>query len=105
MASEMNRFLFLANIAQRIAGVDIETYNHEFDGQDWTAPSHMSGQDLEGYANRASDKIGKPAIRIIFNYGKKIYFPTEDLIKRMLSGTEFDPTFSRMRGGQKRLYS
>jgi len=99
----VGRFLFLAKMTGEIVGVDIEAYRKEFPEQEWyDSPLTVhSEKDIESYARLAQERIGSPVLRKEGLSGKNIYFPTESLVKKMLTGTEFI-SFDKFRAMQRR---
>ena len=83
----LGRFMFLAKMCGEFVGVDIDTYKKNFPGEQWyDLPDPLMESQLEFYAKRGEEKMGAQPLRIEEKDGKKIYFPTEDLISTMLKG-------------------
>lgn len=84
---KFGRFMFLAKMCGEFVGVDINTYKKKFSGEQWyDLADPLREGDLEYYAKRCEEKMGAQPLRIEEKDGKKIYFPTEDLISTMLKG-------------------
>lgn len=93
MEGAMGKFMFLAKLCGEFVGTDINTYMKKFDTEQWydSADQVYDESDLEAYAKLTEEEIKSKPIRIEIENGKKIYFPTEDLIKIMCEGTGFVP--------------
>lgn len=89
----MSRFMTLAKLCGEFVGVDIVTYQKRFPDEPWydsTEPRYRE-RDLEGWGKKAEEIISAPALRIEDVSGKKVYFPTGDLVKIMLKGVDYIP--------------
>ncbi len=92
MESALGRFMFIARTVGQFVGVDFETYMKEFPNEQWH--DHIftvhREKDLERYASFAQEEaLNAPPLRIETCEGRKIYFPTEPLIRVMLDGADF----------------
>jgi len=89
----IGRFLDLAKMCGEVVGVDYVTYKKQFScDQGFSGANMIYSEDmLIKYSLLAHKKIGEPAVRIEQVDDKKVFVPSESLVKVMLKGSVFIP--------------
>ena len=92
----MGRFLFLAKLMGEVVGVDFEMYKKRFSGEQFFDYPHAVYDEsvLVSYAQTVAGIITAPPLRKEEFHGKNIYFPMEELLKIMLTGTGYTPNLT-----------
>ena len=89
----LGRFFFISRMVGEFVGVDFATYSKKFPNEQWYDNADIFDEDgLEACMSVAEEEgVVPPVLRIEKIGDKKIYVPTENLIRVMTKGTNFVP--------------